>query len=179
MNSRSNRGSSGFTILEMLIVLVIVGIAAAIGIPLFLRAIYIQELVQSQQILIQQINAGRSGSKRNSQTYWVEWKNSTPGGSIEVVRKYSTGANIVSGVDTVIPTKLGSNVSVVSTGANVSNTLGYDSRVIYTAPYGRLGGLGAGGSNISFTLTHANLPGVSYTINVMGVTGKVVRREKS
>ena len=166
--------NSGFTLLEILIVLAIIGIVAALGAPVYFRYIYTQELVQSQQILIQQINAGRTGARKNSQTYWVEWQNNTSGGTVDTTRKFDTTTAYTAGVDTLKSLNISKNVQLL--GQTINSTTGASTpitRVTYTPPYGRSDVI-----NTVFTLTHVNLPGVIYTVRVMGVMGKVIRVEK-
>jgi type IV pilus assembly protein PilA len=161
--------NAGFTLIEILIIVAIIAIVAALGIPIYMRSTYTQELIRGQQTLIQQLDAARIGSKRTSQTYWVEWQNGIlgkNGGTVNLTRVFN-GTTYNPATDTLTSSPLSPNVSI-----SASNSGGFFTKMTFSPPYGR-----TDADSETFTLTHANLPG-SYTVRVIGVLGKVVRVEK-
>jgi prepilin-type N-terminal cleavage/methylation domain-containing protein len=166
---------SGFTLIEILIVLAIIGIATALASPIYFRYIYTQELVKDQQTLVGELNFARNNAKKNSQNYFVEWVNlpvgTYGGGTLDIVRDQNKNNIFDPLQDTKKTITLGKNIGFFANQGDGGPLITF---LRYSSPYGRL----TTPINATFTITHANLPGQSYKVRVMGVTGKVVRVEK-
>jgi prepilin-type N-terminal cleavage/methylation domain-containing protein len=138
---------AGFTLLEILLVITIFGILAAVGMMAINRLNTRQRVVDAQQTLYQLINRARSDSRRTSSSQTVTWN--TANASVTVGTQTTTLPNVT--------------LSVASDASPVPTS------VVYLAPSGRRSDTGT----LQFKLSGTS--GVTLYVNVIGVTGKVVR----
>ncbi len=146
-NTNKHAGKGGFTLLELLLVLVIVGILASLGMSTFIRA---QRNAQLQEATVQfaaDLQRARSAAQRHNQN-----------------------ARVALGEEPAAYTlALGGETSErrLPHDAQVRVERG-SARVTYTAPYGEVGAL-----NKRFVITSGRTERVRY-VKVIGVTGKVI-----
>ena len=70
MPSKFSRNQRGFTLIELMIVVVIIGILAALAIPRFMRATTKSKQSEAKQIL-KQIYTMQNTYKQANDTYWI------------------------------------------------------------------------------------------------------------
>ena len=141
--TRKNQG--GFTLLELLFVLVIVGILASLGFSTFLRAQRNAQLGEATVQFATDLQRARSAAQRHNQNASVALGETS----------YTLTLD-----DETSERRLphGAQVRIERGSANVT----------YTAPYGEVGAL-----NKRFVITSRRTERVRY-VKVIGVTGKVI-----
>ena len=137
---------AGFTLLEILVVLAIIGILATIGFSALGRYTARTQFNDAQQVLVQALNRARDQARRTSQNQTVSW---TGGGSDYQIK--------VEGVPVALPN-----------GVKITGVPSQTASFIYQAPYGR-----TTLTNTEFMLTGRY--NIQAAVRVFGVTGKVVR----
>lgn len=75
-----DRQADGFTLLELVIISIVVGVLAAIAAPSFFGYLNRQELNAAQQELLQQIRQAQSEAKRRQETYQLSLTTLNQGG---------------------------------------------------------------------------------------------------
>ena len=138
----------GFTLIEMLIALAIIGILSAIGYFNFQNFTAQQRVNEAQQVVAQTLNRARAEARKTSTSQMLTW---------------TTGSISINGTAVTIPNGVTISTSGLSTGLG------------YSAPYGRTINT-AGNAFISggiFTLNGSL--GKGARVKVVGVTGKVIR----
>lgn len=138
----------GFTLIEMLIVLAIMGILLAIGVFNFQNFTAQQRVNEAQQVVAQTLNRARAEARKNSTDQFLTWTSS----SISI-----------NGSSVSIPN------GVTLTTTNFSTGLGY------SAPYGRTIGTTGAILNSGGIFTLTGVMGKGAQVKVVGVTGKVIR----
>lgn len=139
----------GFTLIEILIVVAILGVLLTIGFMSFQRYTWQTELKQAQNLLVNTINQARSDTRRTSQDKIVQWTTTTiASGTAGSLRTVSLSDN--------------NTVSITNVTGVASSVQSFG----YVAPYARR----ATAESIVFTLKGRN--GIEGTVKVIGVTGK-------
>lgn len=139
----------GFTLLELLIVIAVLGILATIGYVSILRYVQKSQLIDAQQRLVQALNKARDTARRRSLDQTISWTGSAGNYLLTVAGQPVTLSNGVK--ITKVPT--------VSGGKSEFN---------YLAPHGRISA-----PDLEFTL-QGNGSFTGY-VRLVGVTGKVSR----
>jgi prepilin-type N-terminal cleavage/methylation domain-containing protein len=138
----------GVTLIEIMIVIAIISILAAIGFMSFQRYTWRSELRQAQSLLLNSINQARSDTRLKSVDTFVQWT--------------ETSVGVGDDLDTIVMKNLDDNGNVTITdveGSAVDN-------FFYVAPNGQRNS----GNSIVFTLQgRGDLQGI---VKVIGVTGK-------
>ena len=137
----------GFTLLELLLVLAIIGILAALGFSNFMSAQREAQLQEATAQFATDLQRARSTAQRYNQN-----------ASVRLGNIPSTYTLSVNGVDTVRQLPHGARVVAEGSVAVVS----------YTAPYGEINA-----TSRRFVISSTRTPDVRY-IKVIGVTGKVL-----
>jgi type IV pilus assembly protein PilA len=141
---------AGLTLLEVLIVIAMVGILAAIGMGPLNRLVAKQRVIEAQHNLAQLFNRARSDARRTSNDQTVTWNltsaNSSP--------TFTLGSNTI--------TLNNMTVTMVTDSATAITD------VKYNAPTGRR----SNASNLQFAIKNNNFEAY---VRVIGLTGKVVR----
>jgi prepilin-type N-terminal cleavage/methylation domain-containing protein len=141
---------SGFTLLEILVVIAIISIFTAIGFMSFQRYTWKTELRQAQNLIVNTINQARSDTRRTSQDVFFKWSNNAVGSGRDLT--------------TIQMKPLSDNSSITIT--NVTGTTTGIVNFSYVAPNARRDG----SNSIVFTLQgKGNFQG---TVKVIGITGK-------
>ncbi len=136
---------AGFTLIEILVVLAVVGILLAIGFSALTRYIARTQFNDAQQVLVQALNRARDQSRRTSQDQQVSWKGAAPNFQLRI---------------NDIPVTLPHDIKI----KEVPSGTGFK----YKAPYGRVVA-----DDRHFTLLGRF--DLEAQVRVFGVTGKVVR----
>lgn len=157
MNRSSLQHGAGFTLVEMLIAVAVIGILATIGYSSVLRLNAKYRLSDAQQTMTQAFNSARSETRRLSLNRQVSWDSGS--GNTKLVIRDETGAEL----------KTANLQYGVTFGTGGATT-----RVIYYAPYSRATAEGAAGTDFDLTLTEPKY-GFTAIVRVVGVTGKVIR----
>jgi type IV pilus assembly protein PilA len=139
------KSKRGFTLIEMLIVVAIVGVLMTVGYMAFQRYIATVELRQAQQTVVQTINQARSEVKKNSSSRTIEWT--------------TTGMKVKKNASDTAP-----KVYSLSDSGRVKITA--SGTMTYIAPYGRRS------NSASVTITLEGRDGRQATVRVIGVAGK-------
>lgn len=142
------RPTQGFTLIEVLLVIAVVGILLGIGWATYTRAIQSNQLTEQANRLARDLSGARSAAQRQSQNMRL----------ILTANGYSVGP--VGG--TAAP-------SVLENGVTLSCTVNCNGELVYQAPFATLNG--ATGRVYQLRSPNASLPPVE--VRVVGVTGKV------
>ena len=134
----NHRTRSGFSLIELLIVIAIIGILSAIGTPTLLNAQRRARLGEAQTLVISELERARSSSRRFNTAQTVTW----------------TSTSI--------------NGKTFGTGITLTNAAG---NFAYKAPFGEVT------LTDGLTLELTDGRGRRAGVGVIGVTGKVYRRE--
>ena len=138
----------GFTLIEMLIVLAIMGILLAIGVFNFQNFTAQQRVNEAQQVIAQTLNRARAEARKNSTNQLLTW---------------TTTSISINGVAAKIPNGVTLATSDFSTGLG------------YSAPYGRTIRTNGAILNSGGIFTLTGTMGKGARVKVVGVTGKVIR----
>ncbi len=158
------RLNQGFTLLELLVVIFVLGVILAFGIGGILREQRVQQLRQVQTQLATDIERARSLARRYSYNYRGTLTIATGVYAFEPVN--FAGA-VVTGVPTVSG-KLSASIKIMSTKPPATTSLVFG----YTGPFGRLS---AGASNVSIQIGYG-VGQLKTSVDLIGVTGQVIRR---
>jgi type IV pilus assembly protein PilA len=141
--------TQGFSLIEILIVVSILGILLTMGFMSFQRYTWRTELKQAQNLLVNTINQARSDTRRTSQDNILQWTTTTvASGRVGNLKTVNLNDN--------------NSISIVNVTGVPSATKSFS----YVAPYARR----ATSETIVFTLQgHGGIQG---TVKVIGVTGK-------
>jgi prepilin-type N-terminal cleavage/methylation domain-containing protein len=139
---------AGFTLIETMVVIAIIGILAAVGFVSFQRYTWRSELRQAQASLVNAINQARSNTRLKSQDTFVQWDSSSVG--------------IGDDLNSIIMKDLDENNNVFITKVTGINGDSF----FYTAPNGQ--------RNIadSIVFTLKGRGDLESIVKVIGITGK-------
>jgi type IV pilus assembly protein PilA len=143
--------SAGFTLLEIIIVLAMIGILAAIGIGPLNQVVSKQRVTEAQHNLTQLFTRARSDARRTSNDQTVTWNLTPANGS----PTFTLGSNTIS-LNNMTITMVTDSATAIS-------------EVKYEAPTGRR----SNASNLQFAIKSNN--NFEVYVRVIGLTGKVVR----
>ncbi|GGL10361.1 pilus assembly FimT family protein [Deinococcus radiotolerans] len=149
---------SGFTLAELLVVLAIIGILAALGVSSYLRWRASSAVLEGTQVFTQAVNAARTGAKRLNACQEVQLTASSASPSL-TVRAYPDNACAGTPTTRVLPLPAGVQASLDS-GVN---------SLSFRAPYGSTDAAAA-----QFTVFWAADPSIQRPVRVTGVFGKVI-----
>lgn len=153
--------TSGFTLIEILLVLAIIGILLALGIPGYLNWIAASETQGSAQALVREIQQARTLAKRGT------------------AQRLTTAAN--SNVVTITPVEFASNTWSAVSGASARTITLENARVgtartlVFTPPYGAMDAT-VSTTPQTFTLTSTRRNTTTRTVDVISLMGKAVIR---
>ncbi len=137
----------GFTLLELLIVIAIIGILAAISASLFTRLSAKQRVAEAQNAVAYELSTARSQTRRFALKRQVRWT--------------ANSMTVLNSANTTLKTiPIPNGVTLSSAGTSV----------VYSPPYGRTD---AASTSQEITLTGAY--GITAKVRIIGVTGKVVK----
>ena len=139
----------GVTLIELLIILVIVGILAAIAAPNLLRYIALEQVEEGQSVLAQALNEARSNSRRTS----LDWTLSFLADNKTLTLKNST--------NTVTLTKK------MPDGVIIDSNPG---DIVYSAPFGRR----PTAVSVESIIKSVRFNDLRRNVRILGVTGKVI-----
>jgi len=140
--------SRGFTLIEMLITLAVLGILTAIGVFNFQSFTAQQRVNEAQQVLAQTLNRARGEARKTSTNQMLTWTSNS----------ISINGKIVN-----IPNGVTLSTSDFSTGLG------------YSAPYGRTIRTTGAMLNSGGIFTLSGMMGKGARVKIIGVTGKVIR----
>lgn|GEM_PF-880706 len=153
--------TSGFTLIEILLVIAIIGILLALGIPGYLNWIAASETQRDAQTLVREIQQARTLAKRGT------------------AQRLTTTAN--SNVVTVTPVEFASSAWSAVSGATVRTVTLEGARVgtartlVFTPPYGAMDTT-VSTTPQTFTLTSTRRNTQTRTVDVISLMGKAVIR---
>ncbi|MFN8510587.1 MAG: type II secretion system protein [Deinococcaceae bacterium] len=155
------RFSKAFTLVEILVVLAVLGILAAIVTPLLLRYNAVQELRQAQQTLIGQIDFTRSQAKRTSQSHQLFWTSDVANRTIAF-----TVNRIYAGTFEVAKKEIKGPIKITPADIKMNP-------INFSAPFGR-----RDVADLEITLEHTTYTDLKSIVRVAGTTGKVTPLDK-
>lgn len=149
---------AGFTLLEVLIVLVIVGILAALGLGGYTRWRASSAVGEGTQVFTQAVNAARTGAKRLNTCQEIRLTATSASPSL-TLRAYPGSS--CSGTPTIRTLLLPAGVQAsLDSGAN---------SLAFTAPYGS-----TDASPAQFQVYWAANPSITRLVRITGIFGKVI-----
>lgn len=153
--------TSGFTLIEILLVIAIIGILLALGIPSYLNWIAASETQRDAQTLVREIQQARTLAKRGT------------------AQRLTTTAN--SNVVTITPVEFVSSAWSAVSGASVRTialeraNVGTARTLVFTPPYGAMDTT-VSTTPQTFTLTSTRRNTTTRTVDVISLMGKAVIR---
>lgn len=153
--------TSGFTLIEILLVIAIIGILLALGIPSYLNWIAASETQRDAQTLVREIQQARTLAKRGT------------------AQRLTTTAN--SNVITITPVEFVSSAWSAVSGASVRTialeraNVGAARTLVFTPPYGAMD-TAVSTTPQTFTLTSTRRNTLTRTVDVISLMGKAVIR---
>jgi prepilin-type N-terminal cleavage/methylation domain-containing protein len=162
---KSQSSRFGFSLIEMLIVLAVLGIILAFAVPQVLNSIRVSRLREAQTQLVKALEETRSAVRRYSYTHRIEFNLASRSYNIYAID--SNGAKVVASSPPEINGVLLNDIKILAIKSNISGSTSFD----FNAPLGRF----SRASPISIQIGYA-ADDYKTEVDVVGVTGLVVNR---
>lgn len=149
---------SGFTLIELIVVIAILGILMSIGLPAYQRYLSGLRVAQSAEQLARDVNKVRENAQRSNTCWGLAYKSST---QYERIRYSTPNCS-----DT--PAEAAKSIISVLDGTLLS-TSGTLTEVKFRPPYGT-----GDGTAVTFVITSGGNSSIGKVLRVSGVMGKVI-----
>jgi prepilin-type N-terminal cleavage/methylation domain-containing protein len=155
----------GFSLIEMLIVLSILGIILAFAVPQILNSIKVSRLREAQTQLIRALEETRSAVRKYSYTHRIDFNLTTNSYNIYAVD--SSGVKVTSSPPPEISEVLINDIKILEIKSNIPGSTSFD----FNAPLGRF----SRANPISIRIGYSE-DDYKTEVDIIGVTGLVVNR---